>query len=109
MHSFFPQTQQGADLLSSTLNTVVYMPDFFEPKSAWPLEEFPPKTAEEKGKIQAFFGTTASPKENTTKLYKLGKQLKADGAGYLVAYGFCWGKPQISVLPFYLFEINAQL
>lgn len=30
--SFFPQTQQGADLIASTLKTTVYMPDFFEPK-----------------------------------------------------------------------------
>lgn len=91
VHSFKPQTQQGADILAETLKAHVIMPDFFEPTGGWPLEEFPPKTAEEKGKLQAFFGSTASPKDNTTKLFKLGKQLKADGAGFLVAYGFCWG------------------
>lgn len=90
--SIKPQTQQGADILADTLKAHVIMPDFFEPGAPWSLEEFPPKTAEEKGKLQAFFGGAASPKDNTTKLYKLGKQLKADGAGFLVAYGFCWGK-----------------
>lgn len=73
------------------------MPDFFDPAGGWPLETFPPKTAEEKTKLQAFFGSTASPKENTTKLFKLGKQLKADGAEFLVAYGFCWGRSIVLV------------
>jgi dienelactone hydrolase len=41
---YFPQTQQGADIIASTLKTVVYMPDFFEPNAPFPSEDFPPTT-----------------------------------------------------------------
>ncbi|KZT67602.1 hypothetical protein DAEQUDRAFT_672929 [Daedalea quercina L-15889] len=49
---FKPQTQQGADILADKLNAHVIMPDFFEPADAWPVDEFPPQTDEEKGKLQ---------------------------------------------------------
>ena len=44
LHRYFPQTQQGADIIASTLKTKVYMPDFFEPDGAFPISKFPPKT-----------------------------------------------------------------
>ncbi|EED82516.1 predicted protein [Postia placenta Mad-698-R] len=53
---FKPQTQQGADILADQLNAHVVMPDFFEPDAPWPADKFPPKTDEEKAKLQAFFG-----------------------------------------------------
>ncbi|KAG8851178.1 hypothetical protein FRB91_008348 [Serendipita sp. 411] len=44
---FFPQTQQGADILAETLGARVYMPDFFFGKP-YPLAEHPPKNDEQK-------------------------------------------------------------
>jgi len=55
---FFPQTEQGADLLSHALSgTKVIMPDFFRGKP-WPVDDFPPKSDESKQKLQDFFGST---------------------------------------------------
>lgn len=55
---FFPQTEQGSDILSQALSgTKVIMPDFLQGKP-WPEDNFPPKTDEDKQKLQEFFGTT---------------------------------------------------
>ena len=55
---YWPQTEQGADILGKTLDgTKVVMPDFLQGKP-WPVDQFPPKTDEEKEKLQQFFGTT---------------------------------------------------
>ncbi|KAI4523075.1 hypothetical protein K525DRAFT_255012 [Schizophyllum commune Loenen D] len=88
---FFPQTQQGADLLSSTLKTVVYMPDFFEPDAPYPIAEFPPKDEAGQKKLQAFFGSTAAPPKATANLIEFAKKLKEQGKQKVFAYGFCWG------------------
>jgi len=88
---YFPQTQQGADIIASTLKTKVYMPDFFEPAAAFPAEKFPPKTDEVKKELQAFFGGPASPPASMKKLVDLGQHLKSKGAKHLGVYGFCWG------------------
>ncbi|RXW23830.1 hypothetical protein EST38_g2024 [Candolleomyces aberdarensis] len=88
---FFPQTQQGADIVASNLNTTVYMPDFFEPNEAFPSSKYPPKTDQDKADIQAFFGGTASPPKAIAKLTKFGNYLKSQGAKNVGIYGFCWG------------------
>ncbi|KAI0733977.1 hypothetical protein C8Q72DRAFT_505666 [Fomitopsis betulina] len=88
---FKPQTQQGADILAEQLNAHVLMPDFFEPAGAWPQDKFPPKTDEEKARLQQFFGGTANPQNGATKLLKVGQALKQDGAKFVGAFGFCWG------------------
>ena len=55
---FFPQTEQGADILSAALSgTKVLMPDFLKGKP-WPVDQFPPETDEQKKNLQEFFGTT---------------------------------------------------
>lgn len=90
--SFKPQTQQGADILASRLNVQVLMPDFFEEGSAWLLEQYPPKTDEQKANIQKFFGGIASPPDNAEKLLTFGKALKEEGVKTVGCYGFCWGK-----------------
>lgn len=91
--SFFPQTQQGADLIASTLKTTVYMPDFFEPKEPFPTSRHPPKNDSDKEALQAFFGPdgAAHPPSNIGKLTKFAEALKADGVKNVGAYGFCWG------------------
>ncbi|GLB36509.1 putative dienelactone hydrolase family protein [Lyophyllum shimeji] len=88
---FFPQTQQGADIVAGALNATVYMPDFFEPDAPFPAEKFPPKTDKDKADLQAFFGGPASPPKAIEKLTTFGRFLKTDGAKTLGAYGFCWG------------------
>ncbi|KAI3621940.1 dienelactone hydrolase family protein [Moniliophthora roreri] len=88
---FFPQTQQGADIIASSLKTKVYMPDFFEPDGPFPIDKFPPQTDEEKQQLQDFFAGTANPADNIAKLVTFGKTLKEEGAKRVGAYGFCWG------------------
>ncbi|KAL0950700.1 hypothetical protein HGRIS_007477 [Hohenbuehelia grisea] len=88
---FFPQTQQGADIIASTLKTKVYMPDFFDPAPAFPADNFPPKTDEAKKQLQDFFGGPASPPDTMKKLVAFGNHLKSNGAKRLGVYGFCWG------------------
>ncbi|KAF7310599.1 Dienelactone hydrolase family protein [Mycena chlorophos] len=88
---FFPQTEQGADILASSLNTVVYMPDFFEPNAPFPSENFPPTTDEGKKALQDFFGGTANPGAAVEKLTAFGKHLKDNGATKIGVFGFCWG------------------
>jgi dienelactone hydrolase len=90
---FFPQTQQGADIIASALCTKVYMPDFFEPDGAFDIRGFPPKSDEDRAAIQNFFATTAKPSVAIAKLKKLGEHIKAqNSAGRIGVYGFCWGK-----------------
>lgn len=88
---FKPQTQQGADIVADELKVQVYMPDFFEKGEPWPVDQFPPKTDEEKQKLQDFFGGIANPKENSAKLVAFGETLKKDGAKFVGTFGFCWG------------------
>ncbi|KAH8835855.1 hypothetical protein DL96DRAFT_1575833 [Flagelloscypha sp. PMI_526] len=88
---FFPQTQQGADILASTLDVTVYMPDFFEPDGPFPLEKYPPTTEEAKKELQDFFGGIASPPATVEKLLGFGKTIREQGVETLGAYGFCWG------------------
>ncbi|KAJ3490173.1 hypothetical protein NLI96_g1616 [Meripilus lineatus] len=88
---FKPQTQQGADIIADNLKVQVLMPDFFEDGEPYPLENFPPKTDEDKAKLQAFFGGIALPPKNGERLLAFGKTLKDDGVKFLGVYGFCWG------------------
>ncbi|KAG5729789.1 hypothetical protein E4T56_gene984 [Termitomyces sp. T112] len=88
---FFPQTQQGADIIASALKATVYMPDFFEPDGPYPIEKFPPKNDQDKRDLQAFFAGTASPPLAIKKLVDFGKALRTSGAKKVAAYGFCWG------------------
>lgn len=94
---YFPQTQQGADIIASTLNTTVYMPDFFHPDGAFDIGKFPPKSDQDKADLQAFFGGTASPPANLKKLTAFGETLKTNGAKSIGVYGMCWGERQVSV------------
>ncbi|KIK71401.1 hypothetical protein GYMLUDRAFT_33563 [Collybiopsis luxurians FD-317 M1] len=88
---YFPQTQQGADIIASTLKSAVFMPDFFEPDEPFPHDPFPPTTDEGKQALQNFFGTTANPPKNVEKLIDFGKHLKMNGFQQVGVYGFCWG------------------
>jgi dienelactone hydrolase len=88
---FFPQTQQGADIIASTLKTTVYMPDFFEPHPPFPVSKSPPTCDQDKADLQAFFGGTANPGVTMKKLTSFGQILKSSGVKKVGVYGFCWG------------------
>ncbi|KAF8525185.1 alpha/beta-hydrolase [Hysterangium stoloniferum] len=88
---FWPQTQQGADILAETLQVRVIMPDFFEPDAAFPMEYYPPDTTEKKAAIQAFFGGPAKMDKTLPNVKKVGDALRADGYKNVGVYGYCWG------------------
>lgn len=88
---FFPQTQQGADLLAASLNASVYMPDFFAPDPPFPIEHFPPKTQQDKDALQAFFAGPAKPEKALEGLLKVGEELRRLKKKYVGVYGLCWG------------------
>jgi dienelactone hydrolase len=94
---FFPQTQQGADILGSTLKTTVYMPDFFEPDPPFPKDKFTPSSPEHRAAIQQFAATTANVDNAIHKLISFGQLLKKDGAKKVGVYGFCWGMFQTGI------------
>jgi dienelactone hydrolase len=89
---FFPQTQQGADVIASSLNTRVYMPDFFEPNQAFSISKFPIKSDQDRADLQSFFGGPAKPPASVAKLKSFGEFLKSEGVNHIGVYGFCWGK-----------------
>lgn len=88
---FYPQTQQGADVLAKTLNAKVVMPDFFEPDPPFPSENYPPANDEQKAQLQAFFGGPAKIDKAVANVQKVGQALKGSGVTQLGVYGLCWG------------------
>lgn len=114
LNSFKPQTQQGADIIADQLKVKVFMPDFFEDGEPWPVEGFPPKTDEDKQKLQDFFGGLASPPANKDKLIAFGKVLRSEGVKSLGVYGFCWGEfkcfvPHILILVLTLRDLGGKV
>lgn len=89
--SFYPQTQQGADILAEQLSAQVVMPDFFEGDKPWPVDRFPPSTDEDKKKFQEWFGGFANPANHVPRVIQVGEALKSEGAEFVVVYGYCWG------------------
>jgi len=79
-------TQQGADILASTLGARVAMPDFFKGKP-WELSKFPPPN---RGEFLAWIGQTQWPQIESVLLKTIGF-LREDGAKKFGVYGFCWG------------------
>lgn len=92
---FFPQTQQGADILASTLGATVYMPDFFAPDGPVPTSRHPPKNKEDEEFLSNFFATTAAPPKAVEKVKAFSQVVKSGGAKRLGLYGFCWGMPDL--------------
>ncbi|EJD04229.1 uncharacterized protein FOMMEDRAFT_19489 [Fomitiporia mediterranea MF3/22] len=88
---FWPQTQQGADILAQTLNARVVMPDFFAPDKPFFKEKFPPQSQDDKNDLQAFFAGPAKPDKAVEGLVRVGEELRAQGAEKVGAYGLCWG------------------
>ncbi|KAL3493528.1 hypothetical protein BJX62DRAFT_235129 [Aspergillus germanicus] len=96
---FFPQTLQGADILStsSAQKYRVFIPDFFEGEPA-DITWFPPQTDEHKQKLGNFFNTKAAPPATLSKIPGVvseANSLAPGGAGGKFEswsiLGYCWG------------------
>ncbi|KAI5284727.1 hypothetical protein KEM52_002770 [Ascosphaera acerosa] len=97
---YWPQTLQGADILSKCggeqCKYRVFIPDLFE-GGRCNLADFPPTTDEKKAQIQNFFATTANPAKNVDRIAPFvaaANKLAPGGAGQFAAWGIlglCWG------------------
>ncbi|KAJ3120717.1 hypothetical protein HK098_004403 [Nowakowskiella sp. JEL0407] len=91
---YFPQTQQGADLLASQGYRVV-MPDFFRGEP-FPLEKFPDGSGSEESKkngalLQSFFANAGLISVRLPELIAVATELRKSGHEKVGVYGLCWG------------------
>ncbi|KAL4913070.1 Alpha/Beta hydrolase protein [Aspergillus aurantiobrunneus] len=103
---FFPQTLQGADILSTSSSQKyrVFIPDFFEGHPA-DISWFPPKTDDDKAKLSHFFQTRAAPPHTLSRIPGVVSEANSlapptpSGGGFTSwsILGYCWGG-KISVL-----------
>jgi dienelactone hydrolase len=95
---FWPQTLQGADILSTSdadRKYRVFIPDFFEGSPA-DISWYPPQTEEQKQKLGEFFQTKAPPPKTLSKIPGVIAQadpLAPGGSGFKKwgIVGYCWG------------------
>lgn len=98
---FFPQTQQGADILAhsdSSHQYQVFMPDFFDGSPA-DISWYPPDTKEKGEKLGHFFQTAAAPPKTLERIPKVLEEIQKNNPeikewGIL---GFCWGGKIVSL------------
>jgi hypothetical protein len=91
IYGYASQTLQGADLLASTLEALVFVPDFFEGES---MKDFAPQDTEEKKEGAAKFRATRLDLEkNKQTLLRLQGEYATKWPSVVGwgAYGFCWG------------------
>ncbi|CAK7207362.1 hypothetical protein SEUCBS139899_010172 [Sporothrix eucalyptigena] len=89
----WPQTLQGADLLSSLTDALVLVPDFFEGDGAKP-EWLPANTPEKQKALGDFFGSKADFAKNTEVLLTVRKALAERYPAvddHVGVFGLCWG------------------
>jgi len=89
---YYPQTLQGSDILSSQLNSIVAMPDFFEGEPC-DINIFPPDNEEKKQKFGVFWSTKADFDKNQKAIKKSIEALKAKfpGVKKWAIIGYYWG------------------
>lgn len=95
---FWPQTKQGADLISKALCARVLIPDFFGGKPL-PIDILPFDTPEKQKVRDEFFTGRGSFAARAQDLINIGKELKAGGATTVGVYGLCWGTFARHVFP----------
>lgn len=98
---FFPQSLQGADILSTSdkhNQYQVFMPDFFDGKPA-DISWFPPTDEDKKAKLGNFFANQGAPPKTAAivpstlkEIEKLYPSIKTWGVA-----GFCWGGKIVSL------------
>lgn len=89
---FLPQTLQGADIISKSINGQVIIPDFFDGNTVKP-EWFADQSEENQRKVQEWFGTTGNFLSHVSELHGVVDTVKAQNEGAKVgAIGYCWGK-----------------
>lgn len=81
---FFPQTEQGADILSERLNAKVVMPDFAHGKP-FDVERYnnPPSDANIYGEITAQFFDPKFMHERVSEVKEVATALKAEGKTFV--------------------------
>jgi dienelactone hydrolase len=91
---YYPQTLQGADILSAGDHEKpyqVFIPDFFNGNHC-PLEWYPPDNDDKQKKIGEWFGAQAQPPDHLPKIPKIVNSLKESrGIETWAIVGFCWG------------------
>ncbi|KAI5860673.1 hypothetical protein GGS23DRAFT_579744 [Durotheca rogersii] len=98
---YFPQTLQGADILSTSDDSQkyqIFMPDWFEGKPC-PIEWFPPDTEEKQKNLGAFFKKHSPP----SVAAKVPDYVKAVSAKHpeiksWAILGYCWGGKVVSLV-----------
>jgi dienelactone hydrolase len=98
---FFPQSLQGADILSSSHTDskyLVFMPDFFEGSPA-DISWYPPDNEDKQQKLGAFFKGPGDPGKAAKRVPEVVKALgeKYPGVKSWGVIGFCWGGKIVSL------------
>jgi len=98
---YYPQTLQGADILSTSNDHqkyLVFIPDFFEGKPA-DISWYPPDNEDKKKKLGEFFSGVAAPPKNAAKVPDLVKAIgeKYSGIKSWGILGYCWGGKIVSL------------
>ncbi|RFU31155.1 hypothetical protein B7463_g5170, partial [Scytalidium lignicola] len=98
---YFPQTLQGADILSDAnkhQKYAIFMPDWFQGKPA-DISWYPPKNDEDKKNLGAFFSAQGSPPATAAKIKPYLKEVekKYSSIKDWGTLGFCWGGKIISL------------
>ncbi|KAH8811633.1 dienelactone hydrolase family protein-like protein [Xylogone sp. PMI_703] len=98
---YFPQTLQGADILSEAnkhQKYAVFMPDWFKGKPA-DISWYPPTTEEHKKNLGAFFSAQGAPPATASKIkpYLKDVESKYSSIKEWGVLGFCWGGKIISL------------
>lgn len=89
----WPQTIQGADLLSSLTGALVLVPDFFEGDGAKP-EWLPANTPEKQKALGDFFASKAGFDNGVEALLRVRKDLATRYPAvdeHVGVFGLCWG------------------
>jgi len=98
---YFPQSLQGADILSTSDKDhqyQVFMPDFFEGKPA-DISWYPPDNKEKEEALGNFFQTTGAPPTTAKKVPGLLKEFEKFNSNIKTwgVVGFCWGGKIVSI------------
>jgi len=98
---YFPQSLQGADILSTADDKTkyqVFMPDWFEGKPA-DISWYPPNTKEKGEKLGNFFQTIGAPPATASKVPTILKEIKSKYSKISTwgVVGFCWGGKIVSL------------